>query len=169
MKYVNDRFETSIISTTGVDFNNKEIDVHGQKVKLQIWDTAGQEKFRALATQYYRRAHGIALFYDVTNKLSFTHLQNWLDSISSNTSTKIPVILLANKCDLQPIIPRNQAEDFARDKNLPIFFTSAKTGDNLDEAFRTLAEMSMEVGDNQQSNLVKLDKPAEENKKKGCC
>ena len=168
-KYVNNQFTDTMISTTGVDFNNKDLVINGQKVKIQIWDTAGQEKYRALATQYYRRAHGIVLFYDVTNKTSFQHLQTWLDSIESNTTSKIPVILLANKCDLTPIVPREQAEDFANSKKLQIFFTSAKTGENLEEAFNTIAEMTLQVQDETPQKFVKLDKKTEEEKKKKCC
>ena len=169
-KYVNNQFNETMISTTGVDFNNKDLIIDGQKVKIQIWDTAGQEKYRALTSQYYRRAHGIILFYSVTDKTSFQHLQNWLDSIESNTMTKIPVILLANKCDLAEVVPREQAEEFARSKNLSIFFTSAKTGENLDAAFQTIAEMSIHVQIDSKKDVVKLNNKTEEKKdKKKCC
>lgn len=164
-KYVNNLFEDTI-ATVGVDFNNKDITLSdGTQVKIQIWDTAGQEKFKALTTQYYRRAQGIILFYDVTNKESFSHLQNWLESISNNTKVKIPVILIANKCDLEPRVQRSLAEEFAKEKQLHLFFTSAKTGENIEEAFRKITEMAMQVEVAQPSTPVKIT----EEKKKGCC
>ena len=166
-KYVNNTFTLSTMSTTGVDFSNKELEIDGEKVKLQIWDTAGQERFRALAAQYYRRADGICLFYDVTNKSSFQQLQRWLDSIALNASSKIPIILLGNKCDQPDEVPREQAQEFANDKGLKLFFTSAKTGEKLNDAFEYLARLARKVENTKPPTIVFNNNEPE--KKNGCC
>ena len=76
-RYVDDKFHDTFMSTIGIDFRLKTISVGGRAVKLQIWDTAGQERFRTITASYYRGAQGILLIYDVSNRVSFLHLERW--------------------------------------------------------------------------------------------
>lgn len=169
-RYVKGEFDSTIIATIGIDYRAKDVEINGQKIKLQIWDTIGQEKYRSLAPQYFRRADGVILFYDTTVKTSFTHLQNWLDSIINNAQSSIPVILVGNKVDLPEVVPKEHAIDFARDKKLELFFCSAKSGDNIDQIFNRIAELTLQhtVEQDQPQNVVTVKETTPEDKKNGC-
>lgn len=169
-RFVKGEFDTTIIATVGVDFRVKEINVNGQKIKLQIWDTIGQEKYRSLAPQYFRRSDGVILFYDTTVKASFGHLQLWLDSIINNAQSAIPVILVGNKCDLPEVVEKQHAMDFAKDKKLELYFCSAKSGENIDKIFERIAELIMSQADHEEAPapVVALEKTNENPEKKNC-
>ncbi|MCV4785017.1 GTP-binding protein, partial [Escherichia coli] len=77
-RFSDDAFNTTFISTIGIDFKIKTVELQGKKIKLQIWDTAGQERFRTITSSYYRGAHGIIVVYDVTDQESFNNVKQWL-------------------------------------------------------------------------------------------
>uniref|UniRef100_M3ZEL7 small monomeric GTPase n=1 Tax=Xiphophorus maculatus TaxID=8083 RepID=M3ZEL7_XIPMA len=80
-RFSEDAFNSTFISTIGIDFKIRTIELDGKKIKLQIWDTAGQERFRTITTAYYRGAMGIMLVYDITNEKSFDNIKNWIRNI----------------------------------------------------------------------------------------
>ena len=144
LRFADDAFTTSYISTIGVDFRFKMFDVNGRAVKLQIWDTAGQERFRTITSAYYRAADGIVVVYDVTNRRSFEEVPAWIAELAKHEASRLPVLLLGNKSDRKE---RNVAyEDgraLAQSLNIPpaLFHeTSAKSGDRVDAAFRALTD-----------------------------
>lgn len=162
----------STIATIGVDFKNKILKIDGKSVKLQIWDTAGQERFRTIAVSYYRKAQGIALIYDVSNRESFEHLQSWMDSINDNAEENVPIILIGNKCDLVHKVSEEEGTQFADEYKLPIFFTSAKTGKNVQESFLELTKIIINKKEPQKIEPKIIDpkeKNEDEKKKGGCC
>ena len=85
----------------GVDFQMKIIDVDGKSTALQLWDTCGQERFRAIAKSYFRRADGVVLMYDCTYERSFLNVREWILTVHDSTDKKLPVILVSNKIDLR--------------------------------------------------------------------
>lgn len=100
LRYSDDSFTSSFITTIGIDFKIKSIVIDDSKVKLQIWDTAGQERFRTITTAYYRGAMGILLVYDVTDEASFKNIGNWMKQIEQNAADNVNMVLIANKCDV---------------------------------------------------------------------
>jgi Ras-related protein Rab-35 len=84
LRFADNTFSGSYITTIGVDFKIKTVSLDGQKVKLQIWDTAGQERFRTITSTYYRGTHGVIVVYDVTNGESFANVKRWLHEIEQN-------------------------------------------------------------------------------------
>ncbi|EDL10785.1 RAB8A, member RAS oncogene family, isoform CRA_b [Mus musculus] len=80
-RFSEDAFNSTFISTIGIDFKIRTIELDGKRIKLQIWDTAGQERFRTITTAYYRGAMGIMLVYDITNEKSFDNIRNWIRNI----------------------------------------------------------------------------------------
>ncbi|XP_034361241.1 ras-related protein Rab-26 isoform X1 [Arvicanthis niloticus] len=132
----------TFISTVGIDFRNKVLDVDGMKVKLQIWDTAGQERFRSVTHAYYRDAHALLLFYDITNKDSFDNIQAWLTEIQEYAQQDVVLMLLGNKVDStqERVVKREDGEKLAKEYGLPFMETSAKTGLNVDLAFTAIAK-----------------------------
>jgi small GTP-binding protein len=86
--------------TIGVDFKIRQMEVDAKKIKLQIWDTAGHERFKTITAAYYKGAHGIIVAYDITQRDSFTSIQNWMNEIEKHAGDNISRIIVGNKCDL---------------------------------------------------------------------
>merc|ERR1712071_723326 len=99
-RFSEDAFNSTFISTIGIDFKIRTIELDGKKIKLQIWDTAGQERFRTITTAYYRGAMGIMLVYDITNDKSFDNIKNWIRNIEEHASADVEKMILGNKCDM---------------------------------------------------------------------
>lgn len=142
--------------TIGVEFGSRIVNVGGKSVKLQIWDTAGQERFRSVTRSYYRGAAGALLVYDSTSRDSFNALTNWLNDARTLASPNIVILLVGNKKDLEEArdVTFLEASTFAQENGLLIMTnhesilindlyiselifleTSAKTGENVEEAF----------------------------------
>jgi len=141
-RFSDDAFNTTFISTIGIDFKIKTIELKGKKIKLQIWDTAGQERFHTITTSYYRGAMGIMLVYDITNPKSFDNIAKWLRNIDEHASEDVEKMLLGNKCDMadRRMVSRERGEDIAREHGIRFMETSAKANINIDKAFYDLAE-----------------------------
>ena len=141
--FVEGNFKTSSEPTIGVEFGSKLINCkNNTKVRLQIWDTAGQESFRSITRSYYRGAIGAILVYDLTNEDSFKAVPKWLTDCREHTNQNLSTILVGNKCDLESLrqINYEDAKEFSRDHNLLCIETSAKTGVGIDSIFQILSE-----------------------------
>jgi len=101
LRFSDDTFDLSGTPTIGIDFKLRTIDLDGKKIKLQLLDTAGQERFRTITTAHYRNAMGILLVFDVTKEDSFKNITDWLRNIEKHTTGTINKLLLGNKCDLE--------------------------------------------------------------------
>jgi Ras-related protein Rab-2A len=128
--------------TIGVEFGSKSIEIGTSSVKLQIWDTAGQESFRSITRSFYRRADGVLLVYDATARHTFDNCKYWLEEIRQNSASDVVVYLVANQIDLVATEGENrevstqEGQDFAKQNNLSGFKeTSARSGINVNEAF----------------------------------
>lgn len=126
-----------------MEFGTQIVDVFGRKVKLQIWDTAGQERFRAVTRSYYRGAQGVLLVFDITRRRTFTHLTSWLTDARNLTNPNTVILLIGNKKDMedQREVTFEEAKTFAEENGLIFIETSAKTGDNVEEAFLKTAQL----------------------------
>uniref|UniRef100_A0A3B3Z0R5 Uncharacterized protein n=1 Tax=Poecilia mexicana TaxID=48701 RepID=A0A3B3Z0R5_9TELE len=141
LRFADDTYTESYISTIGVDFKIRTIDMDGKTVKLQIWDTAGQERFRTITSSYYRGAHGIIIVYDVTEQESFNNVKQWLDEIDRYACENVSRLLVGNKSDLvsKKVVDAATAQDLASSLKIPFLETSAKSADNVEKAFLTMA------------------------------
>jgi len=148
LRFSDDVFTDSFISTIGVDFKIKTITIDGQRVKLQIWDTAGQERFRTITSSYYRGAHGIIVVFDVTNQVSFNNITKWLQEIDTFAGSHVQKLLVGNKCDLvdDRKVPSESGEELAKKLQIPYVETSAKNSTNVDKAFAQMAADIKEKG-----------------------
>ena len=130
--------------TIGVDFKIRTIDVDGKTIKLQIWDTAGQESFQSITKIFYRGAHGVLLTYDMTQLDSYMNLQHWFSEIKNQSEPDALIFLVANKKDKETEreVSTAKGESFAREKGLHGFFeTSAKSGEGVEDTFISAAKM----------------------------
>jgi len=140
-RFSEDAFNSTFISTIGIDFKIRTIELDGKKIKLQIWDTAGQERFRTITTAYYRGAMGIMLVYDITNEKSFDNIKNWIRNIEEHASADVEKMILGNKCDMNDKrqVSKDRGEQLAIEYGIKFMETSAKASINVEEAFFTLA------------------------------
>ena len=165
-------------TTIGVDFKIKTLKINNKIIKLQIWDTNGQERFKAITNSYYRNSHGIIVVFDITDRKSFTGLRNWLndaDRYSENTCK----ILVGNKSDLHDNreVTYEEAKEFADAKELIYIEVSAKKTINIDSIFETLTtDLVKNTVNHTLSNKKNIPNTTgyislieKENIKKNCC
>ena len=125
----NDTYEVSI----GIDFMSKNIRFRGQNIKIQIWDSAGQEKYRGLIPSYVRNSSIVFVVYDVSNRSSFENIPNWISFVKNIEKTIM--ILCANKIDLEREVETKDGEELAKNEGLIFFECSAKTNENIKNMF----------------------------------
>ncbi|KAI9914889.1 hypothetical protein PsorP6_007908 [Peronosclerospora sorghi] len=154
LRFADDAFTESYITTIGVDFRFRTVKIDNKTVKLQIWDTAGQERFRTITSAYYRGADGIIMVYDVTSEVnhqimldilsvdeSFDHVNDWLNEVNRYASEGTCKLLVGNKSDVgeNRAVSYETAKAFADSLSIPFLETSAKSAQNVEEAFLTMA------------------------------
>ena len=173
LRFADNSFEENFLSTIGVDFKVRELDVDGKHVKLQIWDSAGQERFRNITTSYYRNCGGIIIVYDITRRDTFQKVTEWIEEVRKNTNN-VPLLLVGNKADLMDKrqVTTEEAQELAKKMGLVLLETSAKTALNIEDAFQTISRQLMVDAQNKpktdQGKQVTLQKRKDQDKK-GCC
>ena len=179
LKYISNKFDDSSISTVGVDYMDKIIDYNKFKIKLQIWDTSGEEKFRTITKNFYRNADGLLVVFDLTKKESYDHIRSWINEAKENND-KLKTLLIGNKLDLKDerIVAIDVAKQFAEKNNLKYIETSAKDGTNINESFQAIIDLLFDGKSSeeilheftkQDSSLSVVDDSMEVKKKKACC
>ena len=192
-RYVSGTFSQLVMTSTGSSFVTKNIEVDNKnKVKFQIWDTAGQEKYRSLAKIFYQSASVAILVYDITTRNSFNGIKEyWSKEILNNSPEDIIIALVANKSDdyLEQQVSTQEGKDLAKEINAIFQCTSAKLGNGIDELFKLIAEKFIdpsknisesfmnkeEIIENKNKNQVeklrskKIQFEKEKNQKRKCC
>ena len=179
MRFIDDNFSPSFITTIGIDYKIKTIVLDGKKIKLQIWDTAGQERFRTITRAYYRGAMGILLVYDVSNIKTLNNIKNWIKNIEEYAEETVTTNLIGNKCDLPREVTEKQGRELAEEHKIDFFETSAKSDTNVDDAFisivsivvKKLFNIKKEVSNTEPINDTndKIDVSYITNVKQKCC
>lgn len=176
LRFADDSYVESYISTIGVDFKIRTVEQDGKTIKLQIWDTAGQERFRTITSSYYRGAHGIIVVYDVTDEDSFNNVKQWLKEIEHYANENVNKLLVGNKCDLtaNKVVSYETAKAFADEIGIPFLETSAKDSTNVEQAFMTMTgeiknRMASQptMSNNRPSTVQMRGQPV--NQSSGCC
>ncbi|MHA2051621.1 MAG: Rab family GTPase [Promethearchaeota archaeon] len=146
LRYISGFFMEDLKLTIGVDFYSKTTLFNEKKVKLQIWDFGGEERFRFLLSQYCKGANGAFFLYDITNERSIDHLPDWTQIVRKNAGD-IPIMLIGSKVDLNEfrVVPREDGILAAKKYNLTSFVElSAKTGKNVEKAFDVMTQILFE-------------------------
>jgi Ras-related protein Rab-1A len=175
LRYVDDTFNPEFQTTIGVDFKISTFQLNGKVIKLQLWDTAGQDRFKNIVASYYRGAHGIILAFDITNSNSFQNVSRWYDEAQNYLQKSVPKLLIGNKADLgnQRTVRTEEAKELADRLGVQYIETSAKSSQNVKLAFETLsksilnnvAQSNVGIKGNQQGTKVSASKPVQS----GCC
>ena len=178
LRFADDSFTDTFISTIGVDFRFRTVRSDKKIVKLQIWDTAGQERFRTITSAYYRGADGIIMVYDVTNQESFDHVNEWLNEVNRYASEGTCKLLVGNKSDKvnEKVVDYDTAAAYASELDITFLESSAKSAKNVEEAFMTMAselirlkeEKGNEASNPSGGNAISINQKNNSEKKK-CC
>ena len=140
-RYTKDKFSENNLSSAGFDSNSKEIEITHKKVIVQLWDSAGQEQFKSITQNLFKRVQGIIILYDITNKETFLNVSNWIKLIQE-TNNSILYVLAGNKCDLQNErkVDENEAKKFSKENNIDFLETSAKMNINIFECINNFVK-----------------------------
>lgn len=170
-KYSQGYFTQEHLATVGIEFFTKEEEINGRKIRVKIWDTAGQELYKSITKNFYRNSDGVIIVYDVTDRESFEKVQEWVQSISENTDTEknIQKVLVANKVDLTRKVTKEEGMKLAEKYNIPFFEASAKLDIGIKDF---MTKILTDVLDNVSVDMsrVTLDQKLDNRKnKKKCC
>ena len=168
-RYTDNTFQEEYLASIGMDYKIKSYEKEdGNSIKLYIWDTAGQDRFRSITRNYYKGADGIILIYDITNEESFNNVKNWINSIKEEAPDKVVIILVGNKVDDEENrkIKKENGEKISQEFKLPFFECSAKADINVNSAFEALIKKLIEINPKDKSgDKLKKDKQKVERKK----
>ena len=181
-KYLKNEFHDETKSTIGVEFGAKLFNIEGHIIKAQIWDTAGTEKYKAIASAYYKGARGAFIVYDITNKDSFLSVEEWAHDVAPSANKSLIILLIGNKSDLedQRKVSKEEGENKARSINAAFMETSAFSGENIEKAFEKMIneiyskykKFQIEIDDDkllEDGKDINLDNKKEKDKKGKCC
>ncbi|EAX91077.1 small GTP-binding protein, putative [Trichomonas vaginalis G3] len=164
-------FLDQTVPTIGAGVNPIDVEVDGKVISFQFWDTAGQEMYRNIIPIYYKGAIAAVVVFSMEDPNSFKNVDMWLHQIRENSSENIIIVIVGNKTDAIPLaISEDDAKKWAKSNGYTIFFTSAKTGQNTALITQHIATIYLANKDKMEHmESVRVDQPAENKEKKGCC
>lgn len=181
LKFTENSFKDSHDVTLGVEFGTRSISIEEKPIKLQIWDTSGQESFRSITRSFYRRADAVILVFDLTARHTFDNCTHWLEEIKQNSSSDVAIFLAGNQADL--ISTQSESIEITEAEALELvnkhqlcgyLETSAKTGENVEQLFlNTASELLLRFKDKKESVIrtekLEIQLPTAARKNKKCC
>ena len=141
-KYIQNEFCENLLNTIGIDFQVKYLNINNKKIKLQIWDTAGEERYRIVAKTYFNSSDGFIIVYDITKRDSFTNINNWIEQINDTAPNYSKSIIFGNKNDLNNMreVEIKEGKELAKKYKFKFYETSAKDGINISEGFESIVK-----------------------------
>ena len=179
-RFANGTFNSNYLATVGLDNFTKDEEIDNKKIRIKIWDTAGQEKYQSLTKGFFRNAQGIMVVFDVSNVETYENIKYWTQSIKTHMGSdieKIAVIIIGNKKDLKEReVNQREAEIYSSELGYPYFETSAKTGENINSTIKYLVKQvlkknniyktkSFNNNNDNSNNNIKISK----HKNESCC
>ncbi|KFV79991.1 Ras-related protein Rab-44, partial [Struthio camelus australis] len=162
-------FNPHLTATVGLDYQIKNLIVDNKLFALRLWDSAGQERYHSITKQFFRKADGVVLMYDITSEYSFADVRYWLSCIQEGAEDGIAILLLGNKtdCAAERQVPTKEGERLAQEHQLTFYECSAASGHNVSESMVSLIRL-LKIRDDQLKSKVE-EEPKPTQKKKGCC
>ena len=176
-RYTRDAFTQELESTLGANYSQKKIERHGKKIRLDLWDTAGQEKYRAIGRHFYKDSYIVCLVYDITNKESFERIKTvWYPELKEHGEKTKILALVGNKIDkyLDEQVNEDDVKKYAEEINAINKRTSAMEGTNIEDLFNSLVDKYLKeiagmIIEEEKIKIKKDDLKNDKQKKKGCC
>jgi small GTP-binding protein len=170
-KFIRGRFDPSEKNTVGALYDTFTEQIDGRDVEVQIWDTAGQEQYRSLTPVYFRSAAAAFLIFDLSNRASFDHLDDWVESFRNSSSDRALLFLVGNKCDLADDrkVTEDEAREWAEAHNCPYSETSARSGAGVTPLFKRAAAMLASNHLHDIESHVPRPKRPDAERADGCC
>jgi Ras-related protein Rab-8A len=143
-RFTRDAFTVSFVTTIGVDYQEKREEIDGKAVRIVLWDTSGQERFKSMTRSYYRGVQGIVLVYDLMDRRSFEHVGYWMRQIKEHGRPNVSVCLVGNKVDMAETcrkVTMEEGQALADEYKVPFFETSARWDTNVTEMFLALGRL----------------------------
>ena len=140
LRYIDNKFATDSLSTLGVDVKYKYVTLDNKKIRMNIWDTAGQDRFKTIAKNYFKGANAVIFVFDVNHKNTIDKIKFWINSVKDNSSINILEIIVGNKIDIEGKreVTKEQLKSLGEKYGMETFETSAKTGEGINEVFNYL-------------------------------
>ena len=170
LRLIKDKFSPSHVSSSGMELNTTEILLDKYKIKVQLWDTAGQEKYRAITKCLFTKVQGILPLYDITNEDSFKNLKDWVKMIKEECYN-IQLLMIGNKNDLEDdrVISMEEATEYAKNQKMAYIETSSKTGENVNKAIETICKKILKNNNVKSDYSFSLDCKKTNKEKRKCC
>jgi small GTP-binding protein len=170
-RFTDDHFNVNIMGTAGLEIKKKTLKLNDTDISLNIYDFAGQDRFRQITKSHYKDSNGIFLIYDITDRKAFESVSDWMNQIKLNAASGVEIILVGNKVDMtNRAVTEEEGKELANKYEFPFIETSAMTGYNIEKAFITLVENIRNK--NSSRIILTSDINKQENKKqkkKSCC
>ena len=153
VRYIDNKFEKDSLATLGVDVKYKYVTLDNKKIRMNIWDTAGQDRFRNIAKNYFKGANAVIFVFDVNNKNTLDKIKFWIDNVKENSSEDLIEVIVGNKIDIdgKHEVTKEEMESLGEKTGMETFETSAKTGEGINEVFTYLVNQLI-----QNSNIGKI-------------
>ena len=185
IQFFNHTFQEKSIATIGIEYHKTEMNVEGVPVIIHIYDTAGQEKYKVLTNNYYKKADGIVLMYSVEDVKSIKEIENWFTNIQEKAKKEIAIALVANKVDLPTElikVEKEEGEVLAKTLGIPFYHISSKKYEDVvsvikrlveellkNEDVDTISDLSKSIKSKNNIDLCRLSNQKDKNKKIKCC
>ena len=139
-RFASDKFDTNSKATIGVEFVYKTLKINKEIIKVEVWDTAGEERYRSITSSYYKGANGAIIVYDLTDEESFKNVESWMNEVIKKGKQNMQFLLVGNKKDLinDRVVTEQKGIDKAKELNMNLFEASALEKNNVNEAFNFL-------------------------------
>ena len=171
-RFIRNRFNIAEANTVGAIYDTYTVQRNGMTIEVQIWDTAGQEKFRSLAPAYYRGAAAAVVVFDMSKRSTFQNLQGWIDDFKAVAGEEAAILVVGNKVDLsdQIQVTESEAQEWSKARNVNFFMTSAKEGTGVKELFSDLVDILLQKNTDEEAHCTKynLNRNRNTNESGGC-
>ncbi len=168
-RFIESKFGLDQIPSTGLDLKTADVIIDDKKVRVQLWDTVGQEKYKSITKNLIQRVQGIIILFDITNEESFNNLNSWIKIIKEHCGDKMPILIVGNKCDLEEerTVPREVIYDYIKREKRQYIETSCKTGKNIKKVIDNISKKIINSLTDKKNISFSLDSTTF--KKKKCC
>ena len=171
-RFIENKFSEGYMTTSGIDLQTTDIQIKNKKIRIQLWDTAGQEKYKSITKNLFLKVMGAIIIYDITSEKSYINCKMWVQMIKEECGSHMKIIIVGNKSDLndQRKIDEEEVMNYAKEQNTQYIETSCKTGENIRKAVSILCEKIMENKEMTDDSSFMLDNSAFlPQKKRKCC